>query len=49
MINIAGAQWPLKMITDDDPDIAPSPNVKKILDSYNTLAKIQPHMPGYPR
>ncbi|CAF3389354.1 unnamed protein product [Rotaria sp. Silwood1] len=48
IFTIAGNIWPTKTITDNDPELAPSPSVKKILDTYSTLAKIQPHMPGYP-
>jgi hypothetical protein len=36
-------------MTDDDPELAPSPAIQKILDTSSTLMKIQPHMPGYPR
>ncbi|CAF2952900.1 unnamed protein product [Rotaria sp. Silwood2] len=48
IFRIAGSIWPTKTMTDNDPELAPSPNIKNILDTYSTLAKIQPHMPGYP-
>jgi hypothetical protein len=49
IFKIAGNIWPTKTLTDDDPELAPSPTIQKILDTYSTLSKIQPHMPGYPR
>ncbi|CAF0845752.1 unnamed protein product [Rotaria sordida] len=48
IFKIGGNIWPTKIMTDNDPEFAPSPNIQKILDTYSTLAKIQPHMPGYP-
>jgi hypothetical protein len=36
-------------MSDNDPELIPSPAIQKILDTYSTLSKIQPHMPGYPR
>ncbi len=49
IFKIAGNIWPTKIMTDDDPELAPSAHIQKILDTYSTLSKIQPHMPGYPR
>lgn len=49
VFKIAGNTWSTKTMTEDDPALAPSPSVKKVLDTYYSLAKIQPHMPGYPR
>ena len=49
ILKIAGNRWPVQMSKDDDPELTPSPAIQKILDTHRTLAKIQPHMPGYPR
>lgn len=49
VFKLSGNIWPTKIMTDDDPELTPSPAVQKILDTYFTLAKIQPNMPGYPR
>ncbi len=49
IFKIAGNIWQTKIMTDNDPELAPSPAIQKILDTYSTLTKIQPHMPGYPR
>ncbi|CAF2224718.1 unnamed protein product [Rotaria magnacalcarata] len=50
IFKIAGNIWPTQAMIDDDTDskIAPSQEIKKVLGTYSTLAKIQPHMPGYP-
>ncbi|CAF3501411.1 unnamed protein product [Adineta steineri] len=48
IFKIAGNIWPTKIMTDNDPELTPSPAIKKILDTHSTLTKIQPHMPGYP-
>jgi hypothetical protein len=49
IFKIAGDRWSTKTMTDNDPELKPSPNVQKVLDTYSTLTKIQPHMPGYPK
>ncbi len=49
IFKIAGNLWSTKKPTDHDPELIPSPTIQKILDTYSTLTKIQPHMPGYPR
>ncbi len=49
IFKIAGNIWQTKTMSDNDPELTPSPAIQKILDTYSTLTKIQPHMPGYPR
>lgn len=49
IFKIAGNLWQTKTTFDNDPELTPSPAIQKILDTYSTLTKIQPHMPGYPR
>jgi hypothetical protein len=49
IFKIAGNLWSTKTAADNDPELVPSPTIKKVLDTYSTLTKIQPHMPGYPR
>ena len=49
IFRIAGTKWPTQQPKDDDREYAASPAVQKILDTYASLSKIQPHMPGYPR
>jgi hypothetical protein len=49
IFKIAGNIWQTKTMTDNDPELIPSPAIQKILDTYSTLTKIQPHMPGYPK
>ena len=46
---IAGDQWPTKILSEHDPELAPNGTVKQILDTQLRLSKIQPHMPGYPK
>jgi DNA polymerase gamma 1 len=49
IFKIAGNVWQTKVMRDDDdPELAPSPAIRKILDTFYSLSKIQPHMPGYP-
>lgn len=49
IFKIAGNRWPVQTSKENDPELKPSPAIQKILDTYRTLGKIQPHMPGYPR
>ena len=49
IFKIAGNMWPTEAIIDDNRELIPSPTIQNALDTYSTLAKIQPHMPGYPR
>lgn len=49
IFRIAGDKWATKQPTDDDREYAASPAVQQTLDTYSSLSKIQPHMPGYPR
>lgn len=49
IFKIAGNIWQTKTISDNDPELTPSPAIQEILNTYSTLTKIQPHMPGYPR
>jgi hypothetical protein len=49
IFKIAGNMWQTKTMTVNDPALIPSPAIQKILDTYSTLTKIQPHMPGYPK
>ncbi|CAF0847266.1 unnamed protein product [Adineta ricciae] len=48
IFKIAGNQWQTKTMIDDDPQLKPSPAVQNVLNTYSSLSKIQPHMPGYP-
>lgn len=49
IFKIAGNIWQTKTMSENDPELKPSREIQKILDTYSTLTKIQPHMPGYPR
>jgi len=49
IFKIAGNIWQTKTISDNDPELIPSPAIQEILNTYSTLTKIQPHMPGYPK
>ena len=49
IFRIAGNRWPVQTARENDPELTPSPAIQKILDTHQTLGKVQPHMPGYPR
>jgi hypothetical protein len=48
MLTLVGDIWPTKSHVEHDPEPTASTNMQAVLDTHKLLAKIQPHMPGYP-
>lgn len=49
IFRIAGDRWLVQTASENHPELTPSPAVQKVLDTHQTLSKVRPHMPGYPR